>query len=91
MKRTSALKSVIQEETSGGGIAAISGINRKNNQFFINDMEQLSKSITAKDIPDTWGKSLSCYLQRIFLFGGLPLTFCLAEEMLVTFICFYHH
>lgn len=28
----------------------------KNNQFFINDMEQLSNSITATDIKDAWEK-----------------------------------
>ncbi|MBL1459157.1 MAG: hypothetical protein COA34_015080 [Methylophaga sp.] len=28
----------------------------KNNQFFINDMEQMSNSITATDIKDAWEK-----------------------------------
>lgn len=53
----------------------------KNNLFLINDMEQLSKSITAKDISDAWEKKFILLSPIHILIWGIASYFLLRRKV----------
>jgi hypothetical protein len=60
----------------------------KNNKFLINDMEQLSKSITAKDSSDAWDKKFILLSPMHILIWGISSYLLLRRRKLNYFYLF---